>query len=261
MKLADWARKQGISYLTAYRWFKDGQLPVKAYQSESGTIIVTDDAEKNMSSNIPETNEMSLFLKKTVEFSKNNSSIEDFAAYILSNFSLKLNASRTIDSPKYSKVKPSQEDIQKHFEQFFPKKEKPSIAAKQLDMNLKNSVSPELYQQYSAMLNPFYAQGCSNSYASKVIADNSINLDSLNLYCSTQEVPIQSSIETTVSSSILRSCGSTGEFKPTQKEIESATALKLSVEEIPSDNISVKDAGKKKYSKPRKRVSKKQGSM
>lgn len=40
MKLAEWARTQGISYQTAYRWFKAGQLPVPAYQVATGTIIV-----------------------------------------------------------------------------------------------------------------------------------------------------------------------------------------------------------------------------
>lgn len=128
MKLKDWADKQGIAYLTAYRWFRDGKLPVKAYQTESGTIIVQDDtenSEKLMSSNNQQSNDiMSLFLKKTVEFSNNNSTVEDFAAYILTNFSLKLNAGP--DAPKYSKVKPKSEDIQKHFQQFTkPKGEKP----------------------------------------------------------------------------------------------------------------------------------------
>jgi len=127
MKLSDWAKKQGISYLTAYRWFKDGKLPVEAYQSESGTIIVKDESdtsEQNMAGNNQSNDIMSLFLKKTVEFSKNNASVEDFAAYVLSNFSLKLN--NTTESPKYSRNKPKAEDIQKHFQQFLkPKGEKP----------------------------------------------------------------------------------------------------------------------------------------
>jgi hypothetical protein len=127
MKLSDWAKKQGISYLTAYRWFKDGKLPVEAYQSESGTIIVKDDAEtseQSMAGNNQSSDMMSLFLKKTVEFSKNNASVEDFAAYVLSNFSLKLNNSP--DSPRYSRNKPKPEDIQKHFQQFLkPKGDKP----------------------------------------------------------------------------------------------------------------------------------------
>lgn len=126
MKLSDWAKKQGISYLTAYRWFRDGKLPVEAYQSESGTIIIKDvpePSEQTMASNNQSNDTMSLFLKKTVEFSKNNASVEDFAAYVISNFSLKL--SNTLDSsPRYSKNKPKAEDIQKHFQQFLkPKNE------------------------------------------------------------------------------------------------------------------------------------------
>jgi hypothetical protein len=30
MKLSNWARKQGIRYLTAWRWFQAGKLPVPA---------------------------------------------------------------------------------------------------------------------------------------------------------------------------------------------------------------------------------------
>src|SRR5208282_2577363 len=41
MKLSDWAKSQGIKYQTAHTWFQKGQLPVPAYQTESGTIIVT----------------------------------------------------------------------------------------------------------------------------------------------------------------------------------------------------------------------------
>lgn len=40
MKLSDWAEKQGISYMTAWRWFRDGKLPVKASQMPTKTIIV-----------------------------------------------------------------------------------------------------------------------------------------------------------------------------------------------------------------------------
>ena len=42
MKLPEWARKQGIAYLTAYRWFKTGKLPVPARQTATGTILVQD---------------------------------------------------------------------------------------------------------------------------------------------------------------------------------------------------------------------------
>ncbi len=40
MKLSDWARQQGVSYLTAWRWFKTGKLPVPARQLPTGTILV-----------------------------------------------------------------------------------------------------------------------------------------------------------------------------------------------------------------------------
>ena len=40
MKLSDWAKKQGISYLTAWRWFKENKLPVRATKMPSGSIIV-----------------------------------------------------------------------------------------------------------------------------------------------------------------------------------------------------------------------------
>jgi putative resolvase len=40
MKLSDWAKEQGVSYRTAWRWFKAGQLPIKSKQLPSGTIIL-----------------------------------------------------------------------------------------------------------------------------------------------------------------------------------------------------------------------------
>jgi putative resolvase len=40
MKLSQWAKKQGISYRTAWRWFHAGTLPVEAEQMDTGTIIV-----------------------------------------------------------------------------------------------------------------------------------------------------------------------------------------------------------------------------
>ncbi len=163
MKLTDWANKQGISYLTAYRWFKSGKLPVSAYQSESGTIIVQEDGndsasaepmEKKMSS---DGNVLSLFLKKTVEFSKNNSTIEDFAAFVISNFKL-----QTLDDkPKYSKNKPHPAEIQEYFKTFIPNKEKPvpnmfvpekdfvdSLTEESLDLSTDNTFSSK-----SAMVN------------------------------------------------------------------------------------------------------------
>lgn len=125
MKLSVWAKKQGISYITAWRWFSEGRLPVKAYRSDSGTIIVQDESEtsEQVMGNNQSNDAMSMILKKTVEFSKNNGTVEDFAAWVLSNFQLKVNAGP--DSPKYSRVKPKSEDIQKHFQKFIKKDEKP----------------------------------------------------------------------------------------------------------------------------------------
>ena len=40
MKLSRWAKKNGISYWTAFRWFKSGTLPVPAIQTKSRTILV-----------------------------------------------------------------------------------------------------------------------------------------------------------------------------------------------------------------------------
>ena len=43
MKLSKWAKENGICYLTAYRLFKSGKLPVKAIQLDTGTILVNED--------------------------------------------------------------------------------------------------------------------------------------------------------------------------------------------------------------------------
>jgi putative resolvase len=40
MKLSDGARANGLSYKTAWRWWKQGQLPVPARQTPTGTIVV-----------------------------------------------------------------------------------------------------------------------------------------------------------------------------------------------------------------------------
>ena len=87
IKLKEWADRHNLSYLTANRHFHAGMIP-GASQLDSGTILVEDDSlEQNMATT--GTNDaMSLFLKKTVEFSKANGSVEDFAAYILSNYKI-----------------------------------------------------------------------------------------------------------------------------------------------------------------------------
>jgi predicted site-specific integrase-resolvase len=40
MKPSDWARQQGISDITAWRWFRAGKLPVPARPLPAGTIWV-----------------------------------------------------------------------------------------------------------------------------------------------------------------------------------------------------------------------------
>lgn len=45
MKLSDWARKNGIVYGTALKWFHDGKLPVEAIQLETGTILIKDEED------------------------------------------------------------------------------------------------------------------------------------------------------------------------------------------------------------------------
>ena len=40
MRLVDWARRQGISYKTAWRWVKDDAMPVPWQQMPGGTILV-----------------------------------------------------------------------------------------------------------------------------------------------------------------------------------------------------------------------------
>jgi putative resolvase len=43
MKLSAYARSAGVSYKTAWRWWRAGQLD--AYQAASGTVIVRDVAQ------------------------------------------------------------------------------------------------------------------------------------------------------------------------------------------------------------------------
>lgn len=43
LKLAAWARSYGVHPQTAYRWFRDGTIPVPARRLASGTIVVEHD--------------------------------------------------------------------------------------------------------------------------------------------------------------------------------------------------------------------------
>lgn len=44
MNLTDWARLQGIHPQTAYRWFREGTLPVPAVRVNQRTVLVSPDA-------------------------------------------------------------------------------------------------------------------------------------------------------------------------------------------------------------------------
>lgn len=40
MKLSEWAKREGVHYQTAWKWWKQGALPVPARQLATGTILV-----------------------------------------------------------------------------------------------------------------------------------------------------------------------------------------------------------------------------
>ncbi len=40
VKLREWAVREGVRYQTAWRWWRDGKLPVPARQTETGMIVV-----------------------------------------------------------------------------------------------------------------------------------------------------------------------------------------------------------------------------
>jgi len=51
MKLSVWAKKQGITYTTAYSWFKAGRIP-NAKQYDNGTIIIEEKIKNRQEKNI-----------------------------------------------------------------------------------------------------------------------------------------------------------------------------------------------------------------
>lgn len=40
MRLSKWAKENGVSYFTAYRWFRQGKMPCHSERTPSGTIMV-----------------------------------------------------------------------------------------------------------------------------------------------------------------------------------------------------------------------------
>jgi len=43
IKLSKWAKQYGVTYKTAWKWFKEGNFPAKTKQLSTGTILVYDD--------------------------------------------------------------------------------------------------------------------------------------------------------------------------------------------------------------------------
>lgn len=260
MKLKEWAEKTGVKYLTAYRWFKAGTLPVKAYQTDSGTIIVEEELEvEKQEKKLMSNNAMSVFLKKTVEFSKNDGSIEDFAAWVLANFSLKSNDDPSI--PKYSRIMPKSEEIQKHFQQFIkPKGDKPKpnmfvappealeeVATQEnFLLNAMDNVSvPELTETFGDLLmTPTINLVKTYDTVAEGMVNRSVDLTpqlnytgsnnhapSNNLqYTTTSINPMLATTNATMSNSVfyagdVNPTTFPGGFKPTQKELESANKV------------------------------------
>lgn len=120
IKLSDWCEKNGIKYLTGYRWFKDGKMPVQTMQTDSGTILVSDTDETDNSEPKPlAESPISRIIKKAIEIGKANGSVEDLAAFVIMNFSLtdiSNTAHSSVAGPvKKQGVKPTKEMTENHF--------------------------------------------------------------------------------------------------------------------------------------------------
>jgi predicted site-specific integrase-resolvase len=64
MKLSDYAKKKGVHYQTAHRWFKAGKIPNAVQEEETGTIFVLDPTEQDIMDELKKTNK---FLKAVVD--------------------------------------------------------------------------------------------------------------------------------------------------------------------------------------------------
>lgn len=120
-KLSKFCEDNGLSYLTAYRWFKAGKFPYPITQTDSGTILVDDGEEEMNGSDDKVTN---LFFMKTIEFVKGNKSIEEFAMWVLNTFTLGLKPEKKVE-----KTKPSAQDIQDHYKKIINKCKTKSLLA------------------------------------------------------------------------------------------------------------------------------------
>ncbi len=46
MKLSEWARRNGVHYQTAWKWARDGTMPVPVVKTATGRYLVLDDADR-----------------------------------------------------------------------------------------------------------------------------------------------------------------------------------------------------------------------
>lgn len=72
MKLSQYAKKLGISYRTAWRWFKNGQL--QGYQAETGTVIITEPVVE-----VPQLSRQKIAVYARVSSSGNRSNLDSQA--------------------------------------------------------------------------------------------------------------------------------------------------------------------------------------
>jgi hypothetical protein len=123
IKLSEWAKRNGITYATCYRWHKEGTMPVKSYSTATGTIFVEDDNKDGITS-------IELFLKQVVKFSSENKSIVEFSAFVLDNFNLSMkNIVHTVhpsEAPAIAKQE-VQNHIKDYIESVMPEEKKEKI--------------------------------------------------------------------------------------------------------------------------------------
>ncbi len=63
MKLSEWAKQQGVHYQTAYTWYKLGKLPVKSYQTDSGSIFIEPNKSYQLAEAILQCEKLLILLK------------------------------------------------------------------------------------------------------------------------------------------------------------------------------------------------------
>ena len=105
LKLSAWAKKNGMSYATAYRWFKSGKL--NAAQVSTGTILVNEESDdNNVNKDVQYKLIVADILTQAADYTINNKSSIYFARWILDNYKLE---------PINKVNKEKKKDISTHF--------------------------------------------------------------------------------------------------------------------------------------------------